>query len=128
MLVPKKYGTWCTCIDLRPLKKITVKTHSPLPRIDELLDQLKDANYFTKLDLRNGYHQIRIAEGDTWKTTLKTKKGLFEWIVMPLDLCNAPATFMRVLNDVLRLFLNVFVIFYLDDILIFSKSLDMSCM
>eukprot|EP00253_Pinus_taeda_P020243 PITA_20243 len=110
------------CVDYRALNKITVKNCYPLPGIDDLLDQLKNAVYFTKLDLHSGYHRVRIAEQDVWKTAFKTKKGLFEWTVMPFGLCNALATFMRVMNDLFRPFIDEFVLVYLDDILVFTKS------
>lgn len=101
-----------------------VKNRYPLPRIDDLLDPLKNVVYFTKLDLCSGYHQIRVAKQDAWKTAFKTKQGLFEWLVMPFGICNAPTTFMRVMNDVFRSFINVFVIVYLDDIIFFSRTSD----
>lgn len=109
-------------MDFRALKKITVKNCYPLPRIDDLLDKLKYAKYFTNMDLRSGYHQIIIGEGYIWKTIFKTKHGLFEWLVMSFGLCNTPDVSMHVMNDVLRPFLDDFVMVYLDDILIFSKS------
>jgi hypothetical protein len=101
-----------------------VKNQYPLPRIDYLLDQLNNVVYFTKLDLCSGYHQIRVAEQDAWKTIFKTKHGLFEWLVMPFGLCNAPTAFMCVMNDVFRPFLDDFMIVYLEDILIFRRNRD----
>jgi hypothetical protein len=121
VLVPKKDGTWSMSVDFRSLNKIMVNNRYPLPRIDDFLDQLKDAKYFTKLYFRSRYHQIRIVEGDTWKIDFKTNQGLFERMVVPFGFCNAPTTFMRVMNDVLRPFIDDCMILYLDDIFIFRK-------
>ena len=110
------------CIDYWALNKISLKNRYPLPWIDELIDNMKGANLFTKLDLKSGYHHIPIESTNVWKTTFKTKEGLFEWLVMPFGLTNAPATFMRYMDDLLRPFIDKCVIVYLDDILIFSQS------
>ena len=122
LFVPNADRALRLCVDYRGLNKSTVQDRTPVPLMTELREQVAKARIFTKRDLQQGYNLIQIAEGDEWKTTFKTKYGLFEYLVMPFGLYNAPASFEAMINEVLRELLDEGVIVYIDDILIYSET------
>ena len=122
LFVLKKDGSLRLCVDYRGLNKVSVKNRYPLPLISEILDRLSGSWYFSKIDVQDAYHRIRIKEGDEWKTAFRTRYGHFEYMVMPFGLTNAPATFQNYIHTALHGILDDFCIAYLDDILIFSKT------
>ena len=122
LFAKKKDKTLRLCIDYRQLNRVTIKNRYPLPRIDDLFDQLRGARVYSKIDLRTGYHQLRVKVADIPKTTFRTRYKHFEFTVMPFGLTNAPSAFMDLMNRVFQPYLDQFVVVFVDDILIYSQS------
>ncbi|GKC96119.1 putative reverse transcriptase domain-containing protein, partial [Tanacetum coccineum] len=122
LFVKKKDGSFRMCIDYQELNKLTIKNRYPIPKIDDLLDQLQESQYFLKINIRSGYHQLRVREEDIPKTAFRTRYRHFEFTLMPFVLTNAPTVFMNLMNRVCKPYLDKFVIVFIEDILIYSKS------
>jgi hypothetical protein len=124
LFVPKADSTMRLCVDYRGLNKVTIKNQYPIPLVSEMLDQLSKAKVFSKLNLRDAYHRLRIKEGDEWKTAFKTRYGHYEYLVMPFRLANAPATFQSYIHRALGGLVDRTCVVYLDNILIYSENED----
>ena len=124
LFVRKKDGIRHMCMEYWQLNKLTVKNKYPLPRIDDLFDQVKGATVFSKIDLKSGYHQIQIRDEDIRKTTFRTRYGHYEFVVLPFGLTNAPTTFMNLIHGIFHPYLDKFVLIFIDDILIYSKNME----
>jgi hypothetical protein len=122
LFVKRKDRTMRLCIDCRELNRVTIKNKYPLPRIDDLFDQLKEAKVFSKIDLRSGYHQLKVKEEDVQKTAIQTRYGHYKFRVMPFGVTNAPSVFMDLMNRVFHMYLYLFVVVFVDDILIYSTN------
>ena len=122
LFVKKKDGRLRLCVDYRQLNKMTMKNKYPLPRIDDLFDQLKGVSVFSKIDLRSGYHQLRIKDADVHKTMFRTRYGHYEFLVMLFGLTNAPTAFMDLMNRVCRPYVDQFIVVFIDDIFVYSKD------
>jgi hypothetical protein len=112
------------CVDYRGINKITIPNRYPLPLIQELQDRIQGAQWFTKMDLESGFHLIRIREGDEWKTAFRTRYGLYEYTIMPFGLTNAPSTFQDMMNHIFRDMIDLGLLAYMDDLLVYAKTVE----